>query len=93
MVENNVLIGERVTIMDHNGHGVNPNERRSNPGTSKEVVIRKNVWIGNGVTILPGTEIGENSIVGVGSVVKGIFPANVIIQGNPAIVVKPIKYC
>ena len=40
---------------------------------------------------MPGTEIGENSIVGVGSVVKGVFPDNVIIQGSPAIVVRKLE--
>ena len=40
--------------------------------------------------ILPGTIIGENSIVGANSVIKGIFPENVIIQGNPAKVTKKI---
>ena len=44
--------------------------------------------IGNNVTILKGTNIGENSIIGVGSIVKGEFPENVIISGNPAKIIK-----
>ena len=40
--------------------------------------------------ILPGTEIGDNTIIGAGSVVKGKIPANVIIAGNPAKVIKNI---
>ena len=91
VVEDDVLIGERVTIMDHNGHGVYPDRRRNSAGTAKEVIIKRNVWIGSNVTILPGTIIGDNSVVGAGSVVKGVFPDNVVIQGNPAVVVKKIK--
>lgn len=77
--------------MDHNAHGVNPLKRKTSQGTPHDIVIENNVWIGNGVTILGGTFIGENSIVSVGSVVKGSFPSNVIIQGNPAVIVKSIE--
>lgn len=90
VIEDDVLIGERVTIMDHNAHGIHPDERRSSVGMARSVLIKKNVWIGNNVTILPGTIVGVNSVVGAGSVVKGIFPDNVIIQGNPAIVTKEL---
>lgn len=91
VIEDDVLIGERVTIMDHNGHGVYPDRRRSSAGTAREVIIKKNVWIGSNVIILPGTIIGVNSVVGAGSVVKGVFPDNVVIEGNPAIVVREIE--
>lgn len=73
------LIGENVTIMDHNAHGVKPSERRTSAGTVKDVIIGKNVWIGNNVTILPGSIIGDNCILAVGCVVKGNIPANVIV--------------
>ena len=85
------LIGENVTIMDHNAHGVKPSERRTSAGTVKDVSIGKNVWIGNNVTILPGSKIGDNSILAVGCVVKGNIPANVIVQGNPGVIVKNIN--
>ena len=48
------------------------------------VKIAKNVWIGERSIILKGTEIGENSIIGAGSVVSGKVPANVVYAGNPA---------
>lgn len=89
-IANNVLIGSNVTIMDHNAHGISPEKRRSSSGTPREVVISDNVWLGNFVHILPGTKIGKNSVVGAGSVVKGEFPANCIIQGNPAKIIKYI---
>lgn len=90
-IEDDVLIGRNVIIMDHNAHGVKPNERRKSSGTPREIIIKRNVWIGSYVIILPGTIIGENSIVGAGSVVKGEFPKNVIIQGNPARIIKKIE--
>lgn len=89
-IHDNVLIGKDVFITDHSAHGIHPQKRYS-VGTAKNVIIRKNVWIGNNVVVLPGTIIGENSVVGANSVVKGIFPENVIIQGNPAIVLQKIK--
>ena len=90
-IGNDCLVGNNVTIMDHNAHGISPTKRKNTQGTPNEIVIENNVWIGNGVTILGGTIIGENSIVSVGSVVKGVFPSNVIIQGNPAIIAKKIE--
>lgn len=76
--------------MDHNGHGVKIDERNL-PGTARGILIKENVWLGNNVVILSGTEIGKNSIVGANSVVKEIFPDNVIIQGNPAKIMKNIE--
>lgn len=52
------------------------------------IKIKQNVWIGANAIILPGVEIGENSIVGAGAVVTKSFPSNVIIVGNPARVLK-----
>lgn len=85
------LIGENVTIMDHNAHGVKPSERRTSAGTVKDAIIGKNVWIGNNVTILPGSKIGDNCILDIGCVVKGNIPANVIVQGNPGVIVKNLN--
>lgn len=89
-IGNDVLIGRNVVIMDHNAHGVAPNMRRSYSGTAKEVIIEDNTWIGNNVQILPGTIIGKNSVVSAGSIAKGKYPENCIIQGNPAVVIKYI---
>jgi acetyltransferase-like isoleucine patch superfamily enzyme len=56
-----------------------------------KIVIGNNVFIGPNCTILQNTTIGENSIVGAGSVVRGHFPANSVIVGNPAKVVLSMK--
>ncbi len=55
---------------------------------SKDVVIGSHVWIGGRVTILKGVTIGDNSIVGAGSVVTKDVPENAIVAGNPAKVIK-----
>lgn len=54
------------------------------------VIIRDNVWIGMNSTILKGVEIGENSVVAAGSVVTKPVPPNVVVAGNPAVVVKQL---
>lgn len=56
--------------------------------TCKLVHIKKNVWIGVNVTILPGVTIGENAIVGAGSVVTKDVPDNAVVVGTPAKVIK-----
>ncbi len=56
--------------------------------TCKPVHIKKNVWIGANVTILPGVTIGENAIVGACSVVTKDVPDNAVVVGNPAKVIK-----
>ncbi len=52
------------------------------------VIIADNVWIGMNATILKGVTIGENSVVAAGAVVTKSVPANVVVAGNPAIVIK-----
>ena len=77
------LIGQNVTIMDHEAHGISPLRRRE-LGEIGKVIVGHNVWIGSNVTILKNSKIGSNSIVAAGAVVSGEFPENVIIGGVPA---------
>lgn len=56
--------------------------------TCKPVHIKRNVWIGVNVAILPGVTIGENAIVGAGAIVTKDVPDNAVVVGNPARVVK-----
>ena len=58
----------------------------------KPIVIENGVWIGAGVTVLPGIRIGSNSIVTAGSVVTEDLPAGMICSGNPCKPVKPRKF-
>jgi acetyltransferase-like isoleucine patch superfamily enzyme len=92
----NVLMGSRVFITDH-GHGsyrgarqdaptVPPQMRRLSSGD--QVVIGRNAWLGDAVTVLPGVEIGEGAIVGANSVVTRNVEPFTVVAGNPA---RPIK--
>lgn len=58
---------------------------------TRPVLLKKNSWIGAGAIILPGVTVGENSIVGAGSVVTKDVPDNTIVVGNPAKVVRNVK--
>ena len=60
------------------------------PGLTAPVVLESNVWLGEGARVLKGVTIGENTVVGAGSVVSRSLPANVIAAGNPARVIKPL---
>lgn len=88
-IGNDTLIGQNVVIMDHEAHGISPLNRRQ-VGEIGKVIIGQNVWIGNNVTVLKNSEIGDNSIIAVGAVVNGVFPKNVIIGGIPAKIIKSI---
>lgn len=65
-------------------HPIDPTVRRSGLEGASPVKIGNNVWIGGGAIILPGVTIGEDSIVGAGSVVTRDVPARVIAVGSPA---------
>lgn len=89
-IGDNVLVGSSVTVLDSDFHEIDPSRRiDGNPKTGK-VVIGDNAWIGDRVMILKGTAIGKNSVVAAGSVVSGEFPANVVVGGVPARVIREI---
>ena len=88
-IGDDTLVGQNVTIMDHEAHGIEPEKRRL-LGPIGTIKIEKNVWIGNNVTILKNSEIGENSIIAAGTVVSRKFTKNVIIGGVPAKIIKEI---
>ncbi len=52
------------------------------------VIIRKGAWVGVSATLLPGTDVGECSVVSAGSTASGIIPSHTIVCGNPAVVTK-----
>lgn len=73
------------------GHPVNAAERNEGLEYAHPITIGNNVWIGGNVVVLPGVSIGDNTIIGAGSVVNKSIPANVIAVGNPCRVVKKIE--
>lgn len=79
-------------IMDTNFHSTRADRWSADaPVTTRPVRLARNVWIAAQVGLLPGTEIGENSVVGFGAVCSGAFPADVLIAGNPALVVRSLS--
>ncbi|HWG52662.1 MAG TPA: acyltransferase [Gemmatimonadaceae bacterium] len=78
-------------ILDTDFHSTMANRHDpSAPVRAAPIRIEENVWIAMSAGILPGTCIGANSVVGYGAVCAGVYPANSIIVGNPAKVVRSI---
>jgi acetyltransferase-like isoleucine patch superfamily enzyme len=71
-------------------HPMEFQKRNAGYEQAKPITVGDNVWIGGGVTILPGVKIGNNSVIGAGSVVTKDIPANVLAFGNPCRVVREI---
>ena len=84
-IEDGVMIGPEVAMLT-----VNHEPRNIRVVMAKPIRIKRNAWIGARVSILPGVTIGENAIVGTGSVVTKDVPDNAVVVGNPAHVVKEI---
>lgn len=81
------IIGPNVIIVDSDFHNTWPPESRWETSTQEndgEVKIGRNVWVGMNTIILKGSHIGDNSVIGAGSVVTGDIPADCIAAGNPA---------
>ena len=94
-IGDNVLIASKVFITDHN-HGNYSGDNQDSPNSipqerpiySNKVVIEKNVWLGEFVSVLPGVTIGEGTIIGTMSVVNKNIPPFSIAVGSPARVIK-----
>ncbi len=84
----NVRIAPYTIILDSDFHDV---ANHFADGVSKPIIIKNNVWIATRATILKGVTIGENAVVATGSVVTRDVPANAIVAGIPAKVVKYIR--
>lgn len=84
------LIGPNVTIASA-GHPIQPELRQKAYQYNMPVKIGKNCWIGAGVIIVPGITIGDNVVIGAGSVVTKDIPDNVIAVGNPCRVLRKVN--
>lgn len=89
-IQDHVLIGYNCSIIDNDGHSIDPNNRNDNSKPAS-VLIEKNVLIGSNVTLLKGVTIGENSVIGNGSVVTKNIPKNSVFAGNPAKFIREIE--
>ena len=84
------MIGPNVVISTA-GHPILPELREKSYQFNIPVHIGKNCWLGAGVIVLPGVTIGDNSVIGAGSVVTKDIPANVVAVGNPCRVLREIN--
>ena len=77
-------------ITDSDFHNLEPSRRHAPPDerTQRPVHLGENVWVGAHAMVLKGSTVGANSVVGAGAVVRGEVPADVVVVGNPAKVVK-----
>ncbi|MBQ9848135.1 MAG: sugar O-acetyltransferase [Clostridia bacterium] len=89
IIEDNVMIAPNVTV-DTGTHPISPELREQVYQYNLPVVIKRNAWIGAGSIILPGVTIGENSVIGAGSVVNRDIPDNVVAVGVPCRVIRQI---
>ena len=90
-----VTFGENVFIAPNcvfstAGHAIDPKQRACGLEIALPIIVGNNVWIGANVTVLPSIKIGDNSIIGAGSVVTKDIPSNVIAVGNPCKVLREI---
>ena len=96
-----ILDGGRVTIGDSvfiapnvvittAGHAIDPEQRDQGMEIALPITIGSHVWLGANVCILPGVTIGDNVIIGAGSVVTKEIPSNVIAVGNPCTILREI---
>lgn len=84
------MLGPNVVIATA-GHPILPQLREKAFQYNMPVHIGKNCWLGAGVIVLPGVTIGDNSVIGAGSVVTKDIPSNVIAVGNPCKVLREIS--
>ena len=84
-IGNNVQIGPNVTIVTDN-HDLNDRYVLN----CRKVVIGDNVWIGASVSIMPGVHVGDNAVIAGGAVVTKDVPANTVVGGNPAKIIRQL---
>lgn len=88
-IGDDVQIGPNVQLLTPT-HPIDPDTRRAKWEAAEPIVIEANVWLGGGVIVLPGVTIGENTVVGAGSIVTKDLAPDVVAAGNPARVVRSL---
>jgi len=88
-IGDDTLVGHGTTLTTLN-HSPDPSRRADM--TPAPVVIGRRVWIGASVTVVPGVTIGDGAIVGAGAVVTRDVPADAVVAGVPARVIRPTGY-
>lgn len=96
-----ILDGAAVTFGDHvfigpnccfttAGHPVDPERRSAGLEFARPIIVGSYVWFGANATVLPGVSIGDNAVIGAGSVVAKSIPANVVAAGSPCRVLRAV---
>lgn len=88
-IGNNVFFAPDVSVFTA-GHPIHPVARNSMYEYGIPVTIGNNVWIGGNTVICPGVTIGDNAVIGAGSLVTKDVPSNVVAAGNPCKVIREI---
>ena len=94
--DTHIYIGDRTklgpnVVIATAGHPIAPALRMKGLQCNKPVHIGKNCWLGAGALVMPGVTIGDNTVIGAGSVVTKDIPANVVAVGNPCRVLRAIR--
>lgn len=89
-VGDNTMFGPNVVIATA-GHPILPSLREEMYQYNMPVIIGKNCWIGSGVIIVPGITIGDNVVIGAGSIVTKDLPSNVVAVGNPCHILREVN--
>ena len=89
-VGDNTMMAPNV-ILASAAHPLDPEERRKGYQYNQPVHIGKNCWLGAGVIVVPGVSIGDDTVIGAGSVVTKDIPSGVVAVGNPCRVIKEIR--
>jgi len=88
-VGDNTMFGPNVVLATA-GHPICPELREKEYQYNMPIHIGRNCWLGAGVIVMPGVTIGDNTVIGAGSVVTKDIPPNVVAAGNPCRVIRPI---
>lgn len=88
-IGDDVQIGPNVQLLTAT-HPIDPQPRREKWEAAEPITLEDNVWLGGGVIVCPGVTIGENTVVGAGSVVTKDLPADVVAVGSPARVIREL---
>ena len=90
LLDSNVMVGANCSFYTTN-HPTDPIMRNKYLQSAKPIIVKDNVWICSNVVVLAGVTIGENSIIGAGSIVTKDIPPNSFAVGNPCKVTKTLS--